>query len=1300
MDEQHDQGVRQQIRQARSKFIAMAVAYSLGVFNDNFFRQAAILMAVTAGLRWVPPAGMILFGLPYLVFGAPVGWLADRFPKRSIAITAKALEVAAMVLGAVGICTGNWYLILAMVGTMGLQSAIFSPALCGSIPELYPASYVTAANAKLKVATTAAILLGMGSAGKALDVEGALIPGVPTGQLMVAGVVLAVAVLGFLASFGTPGRVAAAPHAPFPWKGPLSTLKELGRIRKDSLLSLTISLTVFIYFAGMLQILLINEMGIHQYGMTKSEVSNLIFVEMAGLAVGGVLSSLLARGRRWHRVLVPGVFGMAVAMVLIALVPLAPAGRQVGLLFVLLGVAGLLGGLVLVPSEAFVQVRAAPERKGAVLAAANFVTFAGIMLSGLVELWLISVLPPITCFAVAGAMTAAMGLLLYVRLPRSPVRRLDAFLVWLANRLLRLRYRIRLVGMDEVAERGTDGILFLPNHPALIDPVIMLATLHPDFRPLVWADQDQIDRTFIRWVAPRLGVKAVPDVSRYGTDSTESVSRAIGLCVEALSEGRCFQLYPSGHLYRSKFEDLRGNRGVHEILQRLPDVRVVLVRTRGLWGSSFGWAAGDAPSVARALGKGVGALLRSGIFFAPKRRVTIEFVEADDLPRTADRETLNNYLERFYNDGAEPNTYVPRSIWERGGVRQMPEPFVGVRAGAVESVPEATRRIVLDHLREAAGLSEVGPDDHLARDLGLDSLARVELVAWLEEEFGFPQGNAETLETVADVMLAACGEAVAGEPAELATVPAGWFAGMAETGRVAPAQGQTIPEAFLAAARRSPDRVIVADQAAGVRTYRDLVTAVLVLRRELAALRGERLGIMLPASVGAAAAYLSALFAGKTPVMLNWTVGPRNMLHGVELAGVQRVVTARALVEQLAKRGIDLSAIADRFVYLEDVARAVPRRRKLAAALRARLGWGALDAARVSPTAAILFTSGSESLPKAVPLTHGNILADCRDVCAHVTLSRAERMIGMLPPFHSFGLTVTTILPLCAGVPVVYHPKPTESGTLARLIRAYRVSMLVSTPTFLSGILRTSTPEQLATLRLVVSGAEKCPDRVYAALAERCPQAVVLEGYGVTECSPIISVNAERDPRPGTIGQVLPSLEHAVVDPEAGRRVANGERGMLLVRGPSVFGGYLGGEAASPFVGFEGRQWYRTGDLVTEDADGVLTFAGRLKRFTKLGGEMISLPAIESVLAEALSPDEQDGPAIAVEVAPHEGHPEIVLFTTLKVDRETANRHIRAAGLSALHNVRRVVRLPELPVLGTGKTDYRTLRERLEAERR
>jgi long-chain-fatty-acid--[acyl-carrier-protein] ligase len=280
-------------------------------------------------------------------------------------------------------------------------------------------------------------------------------------------------------------------------------------------------------------------------------------------------------------------------------------------------------------------------------------------------------------------------------------------------------------------------------------------------------------------------------------------------------------------------------------------------------------------------------------------------------------------------------------------------------------------------------------------------------------------------------------------------------------------------------------------------------------------------------------------------------------------------------------------------------------------------------------------------------------------------------------------------------LPTVYHPDPTEAGMIARLVEAYRVSVLVGTPTFLNGILRASSRSQLATLRLAVTGAEKCPERVYDTLADLCPQATVLEGYGVTECSPIISLNEPADPRRGTIGRPLQSVEHAVVDVETGVRAAPGRQGMLLVRGPNVFHGYVNYEGDQPFVEFEGARWYRTGDLVSEDESGVLTFRGRLKRFTKLGGEMISLPAIEAVLTVHYPPADDGGPVVAVEATPDDEHPEIVLFTMIDIERETVNGHLREAGLSPLHNVRRVIRVDAIPVLGTGKTDYRSLREGL-----
>lgn len=871
----------------------------------------------------------------------------------------------------------------------------------------------------------------------------------------------------------------------------------------------------------------------------------------------------------------------------------------------------------------------------------------------------------------------------------------NAPLRWLVKAALRLRYRIRVRGMDEVARRGTRGILFLPNHPALIDPVIVYSELHARFAPRAIADRDQINSAALgRWAARRIGIRPLPDIKKYGPPVRAEVEEVLRETYDGLRRGENLLIYPSGHLYRSRNEDLRGNSAVETVLKEAPEVRIVLVRTRGLWGSSFSMAAGRMPSFAEALRRGVLALLKSLIFFAPRRAVTIELFEPADFPRRADRQSQNAFIERYYNADAPPAMYVPYTPWERGGPRELPEPDWARASGDVESVPEVARERVLAYLRKAAGHDAIRPTDRLGADLGLDSLARAELLLWLEQEFGFAERDVDALQTVADVMLATRGEAVVTRAVPLKTPPAAWFA---ERGRsqVSMPAADTIALAFLLQARRGPDLVAVADQLSGAKTYRELVTAVFALRPHITALPGDRVGIMLPAAVAADVAYLSVLFSGKTPVMVNWTAGARNIEYALESLGVQRVLTAGPLVAKVESQGTDLSAIRDRLLPLEALARRIGRFAKLAAWLRSHMSWAALARTRVSDVAAILLTSGSETLPKAVPLSHRNILCNIADVLTIATVRESDSLMGILPPFHSFGLTVTMLLPLVVGVRVVHHANPTEAWTIARLIELYRTTVICGTPTFLSGILRASSSEHLRSLRIAVTGAEKCPERTYAALARHCPGAVILEGYGVTECSPIVSANCEADPRPGTIGRVLPSYEYAVVDVDKWARARSGEIGMLLVRGPSVFAGYIGGGVESPFVEFEGRSWYRTGDLVVEDADGVLTFRGRLKRFVKVGGEMVSLPAIEAVLERLHARDTDEGPVLAVAATPDEQRPELVLFTTLALDRATVNRQLREAGLTPLYNIARVERLDALPLLGTGKTDYRALARRL-----
>ncbi|NOY82150.1 MAG: AMP-binding protein [Kiritimatiellaeota bacterium] len=872
---------------------------------------------------------------------------------------------------------------------------------------------------------------------------------------------------------------------------------------------------------------------------------------------------------------------------------------------------------------------------------------------------------------------------------------IDRLLARTVRLLLALRYRVTMRGLDAVARRGDRGILFLPNHPALIDPIILLSRLTGRFAPRPLADERQVDRFPVRLLADRLRTIRIPDVVRERARGRSGVEAAVEQCIAALEAGDNVLLYPSGHVYRSRFEDLRGNTAVARILEALPNVRVVLIRTRGLWGSAFSHARGGPPNVAAVLRKGVLRLLANGLFFMPRRRVVIDFDEPGDLPRNAPREELNRFLEEFYNRDAEPNTYVPYSRWERGGIRYLPDPDFSVRADQIETVPAGTRRIVLDYLRSMTGTARIEPEMHLARDLGLDSLARTDLLVWLETEFGFAQPDVEALNTVADVLLAACGRLVSAALEELKPVPPAWFRRRDDARAMVPQEAKRITDAFLAQARRTPARPIIADQIRGVLTYRDIVTALLVLAPRIEAFPGRYVGVMLPASCIADVIYLACLFAGKVPVMINWTAGPRNVRHAVEAAEVRRILTARALLERLAGSGTDLSDLDEYFAPLEDMAASITLPVKLGAWIRARICWTRLRRASVADEAVVLLTSGSESLPKLVPLTHANILCNCRAVLEVAPIRRNDCLLGMLPPFHSFGLTVGMILPLSAGVSVVHYPDPTQGAMLARLIETYKVTLMVGTPTFLAGILRSGGDRRLTSLRLVVTGAEKCPESVYDALETQCPNATILEGYGITECSPVVAVNDPAAPKRGTIGKVLPGLEYAIIDPDNLTPVPRGQRGMLLVRGPSIFNGYMAHSGESPFIEFDGKEWYRTGDLVMEDTAGVLTFAGRLKRFVKLGGEMVSLPAIEAAIEARHGDPEADGPAIAVVPTPDDEHPELILFTTLDLDRETVNRTLRAAGLSGLHNIRDVRRVDEIPVLGTGKTDYRALQSKL-----
>ncbi len=497
--------------------------------------------------------------------------------------------------------------------------------------------------------------------------------------------------------------------------------------------------------------------------------------------------------------------------------------------------------------------------------------------------------------------------------------------------------------------------------------------------------------------------------------------------------------------------------------------------------------------------------------------------------------------------------------------------------------------------------------------------------------------------------------------------------------------GETLFEALLRArGRHGWGFPAVEDPDGRVLSYHRLVVAALALGRRLAGVTrpGERVGVLLPTS-GAAAVALFALQAfGRVPALLNFAAGSEAMGAAVAAAGIGRVVSSREFVRRagLEDAAAALGRRAD-LLWLEDVRARVglPQRlRALAeAVLTARRAHRARGVGRHDP-AVVLFTSGSEGRPKAVVLSHGNILANCAQACARVDFSRLDRCFDAMPVFHSFGLTGGLILPLLGGVPVVAYPSPLHHKVVPELIYGTNATILFGTDTFLRAYARAADPYDFHALRHVFAGAEPVREETRRLWFERFGIRI-LTGYGATETAPLLSVNTPMHHKLGTVGRFVPGVEWRL-EPAPGF----GRGGRLRVRGPNVMLGYMLPERPGVLAPPEGG-WYDTGDIVEVDGEGFVTILGRAKRFAKPGGEMVSLGAVEELAAEVRP---GAGHAAVALPDPRKGERVVLVTTDPTLDRAALLEAARRRGRPGLAVPAEVVRVAGLPLLGSGKTDY------------
>jgi len=521
---------------------------------------------------------------------------------------------------------------------------------------------------------------------------------------------------------------------------------------------------------------------------------------------------------------------------------------------------------------------------------------------------------------------------------------------------------------------------------------------------------------------------------------------------------------------------------------------------------------------------------------------------------------------------------------------------------------------------------------------------------------------------------------------------------------------EPLPISFLRTAKAQTSQVCVIEANTEL-TYGRLLAATLVFARKLKPLMSQQqnIGILLPASSGGVIANLAVLFNGKTVVNLNYTATISVVGLCMERADIKTVLTSKRFLSKLEGRGIDLSPLKEQanLVYLEDIKQAIPKSALFFALLQAKFLPTVIlkalyfkNSANLEDTAAILFSSGSEGVPKGVQLTHTNIMGNLKQITAVLNPNDDDVILNALPIFHAFGLTVTTFLPLIEGIPMVCQPDPTDAKTIGRLVAQYEVSILLGTSTFLRIYTRSRKihPLMFQSVRIVVAGAERLSTEVRHAFRDKfCKD--IYEGYGATETTPVATVNipdillsysgdVQIGNKIGTVGLPLPGTTLKIVEPETLEDLPIGEAGLILIGGTQIMKGYLNSpeKTESVIVEKDGVRWYKSGDKGKLDEDGFLTILDRYSRFAKLGGEMVSLGAVESKISQVI--DNHEIEIIAVALPDQSKGEKLVLLLAGEVDLDALKSQIRGSGLNPLMMPKEYFCVAEIPKFGSGKADF------------
>ncbi len=866
---------------------------------------------------------------------------------------------------------------------------------------------------------------------------------------------------------------------------------------------------------------------------------------------------------------------------------------------------------------------------------------------------------------------------------------------------LKSRYCINIKGIENI--KTDDVKIFLPNHQALIDPQILFPIIfkHNNIVPVVTDKFNSIP--IIGWILKSVNAVFVKDIES-GNRDINVLNNIIEQVNKALAEKRSILIYPSGQIAGQGQEKILNKQSAHLIVKNCDkSVKIIAVKINGLWGSMWSKAwNGESPSFLKTFIKGLILFLINFLFFIPKRKITIEFIDisndAKEIANKSDRKDFNKFLESIYNsDGIEDVNYIGYHFLFRKLNRELPSKIKGSvndikdkNKNDLSLIPDNISDEIIDIISEIGKIEKdkISLKSNLYFDLGFDSLNIVSVILEIEKKYSIKNHPDITeIRIVADLCYFALNLLSYTDE-----YPPCYLNNQnIKTNNIRVKKDKTITENFIDTFSENNNEYFVFDSVFGTTKRKDFLLKALVISDIISKKTKDKyIGIMMPATQSTSLLIIATYLANKIPVMLNWTSGKTVLDYCINSLNVKTILTANAFYTKINDN--ISNETKEKLVFIEDFKHEITIKNKIKALTKAcfPILIKNKENTDLNNPAVVLFTSGSEATPKAVVLTHKNIIENLWAVFDDIDISNDNILLGFLPPFHSFGYTISTISPLLTGLKVAYTPDPTNSKEVIKMLYWSKASIILGTPTFLRMILSVSRPNDLDSLSLIISGAESLSLELKEKLDIMTKgKAKVLEGYGITECSPVISINPPEKSKLNSVGKVIKNTKCLICDIDNFKILPNNEQGLILVKGSSIFNGYVDKNLPSPFVEVNNEMYFNTGDLGYLDDENYLYITGRLKRFIKIAGEMISLPFIEKILSAKYNTI--DIPEIAISGTDETNHPIIVMFSIKDIDINEVNEFLKQQKISNLIKISGIVKVDSIPILGTGKIDYKEL---------